>query len=83
MQDASSLTPIASLRDWLNPPPPHELLVTRTLTPCCFSAVTLSNARTGSEMNPLPFESIESMNLSDMSWTLQLIPAMAIPLLAR
>src|SRR5258708_8584849 len=79
MAPAASACAMASLRAWLYPPPPQELLVRRMLTPCCFSSVTLLKQRTASEVEPLP---LESRNLSDISLTLQLIPAMPSPLSA-
>ena len=50
------------------------------LIPCDFNARTFWKQRTASEMRPEP---PEPRNLSDITWTFQLIPAIPIPLLAE
>src|SRR5690349_12692513 len=76
---AASTAAIASLSAWLNPPPPHELLVTRILKPCCFKARIRLKQRIASETLPPPSD---PKNLQDKIWVRQLMPAIPTPLLA-
>src|SRR5438034_6409624 len=73
---ADSAADMASLSAWLNPPPPHELLVTRTLYPCCFKATIWLKQSVASESLPLPFA---SRNLQARILVCQLIPAIPVP----
>ena len=52
--------------------------MTRMLTPFVLSSAILLNATTASEIEPLP---LESRNFIDISFTTQLMPAIPVPLL--
>ena len=52
--------------------------MTRMLMPAVLSSAILLNAATASEMEPLP---VESRNFIDISFTAQLMPAIPVPLL--